>query len=139
MSNYKIQSHSVYLCQYHVIFCPKYRHRVLKDRIKSKVVRELYQISKGFDLVEIEELNVQEDHVHMMISIAPKHCVAEIIGRMKGKCTIRLFKEFEYLRKICRNKGLWSRGYCVSTVGLNEEQIRKYIVWQEKKEREWER
>ncbi len=138
MSNYKTQSHTLYNCKYHVVFCPKYRNRILKDEIRSTLITDLFSLIKEKDQVEIDEINVQEDHVHMMLDIAPKYSISGVIGFLKGKSTIRMFKKHPNLRKKCYGKGLWSRGFCVGTIGLNEKQIRMYIIWQEKKEKELE-
>jgi len=86
--------------------------------------------------VEILEMNIQVDHIHMILSIAPKYSVSGIVGFMKGKLTTSLFYRYEKLGKKYWGRHLWSRGYCVSTVGLNEEQIRKYVKYQERKDRE---
>jgi putative transposase len=86
--------------------------------------------------VEVLEANVQADHVHMIVSIPPKYSVSNIMGYLKGKLAIRVFNRYEYLRKRYWGGRLWSRGYCVSTVGLDEEKVRKYVQWQEKKEKE---
>lgn len=77
--------------------------------------------------VEVVEANVQADHVHLVVSIPPKYAVSNIMGYLKGKLAIRVFNRYE------RYWGghLWSRGYRVSTVGINEEKIRKYVQWQE--------
>ena len=84
------------------------------------------------------ELNIRQDHIHMVIEIPPKYAVSSVLGYLKGKLALKLFQRYEKLGKAYWGRHLWSRGYCVSTVGLNEEQIRKYVQWQEKKEREVE-
>lgn len=84
------------------------------------------------------EINLQEDHIHTVIEIPPKYSVSAIMGFIKGKLSIRLFQRYEKLGKRYWGRHLWSRGYCVSTVGLNEEQIRSYVKWQEKKEKDIE-
>ena len=80
----------------------------------------------------------RQDHIHMVIEIPPKYAVSSVLGYLKGKLALKLFQRYEKLGKAYWGRHLWSRGYCVSTVGLNEEQIRKYVQWQEKKEREVE-
>ena len=84
------------------------------------------------------ELNVQPDHIHMIMSIAPKYNVSGIVGFLKGKLTTSLFYRYEKLGKKYWGRHLWSCGYCVSTVGLDEDKIRKYVKYQEKKERDIE-
>ena len=84
------------------------------------------------------ELNIQSDHIHMVVSVPPKYSISSVMGYLKGKLALRLFARYERLGKRYWGRHLWSRGYCVSTVGLNEEEIRKYVKWQEKREREIE-
>ncbi len=137
MSDFKKLSHSVYLCKYHVVFCLKYRHRVLKGDIAVFVHQ--HQLVRQKDQVEIIELNIQPDHVHVLLSIAPKYAISSVMGFVKGKLAIRLFQHFDRLGSQHWGRHFWSRGYCVSTVGLNEEQIRRYIQWQEQRDRDRDR
>jgi len=88
--------------------------------------------------VEVLELNVQLDHIHLVMSIPPKYALLSVMGFLKGKLSLRLFQRYEKLGKRYWGRHLWARGYCVSTVGLNEQQIREYVKWQEKKEKEIE-
>jgi putative transposase len=94
----------------------------------------LYRLCAQKDQVTIEEINIQSDHVHMMLSIPPKYSVSEMMGFLKGKTAIKLFQEHKTLTKQYWGKHLWSRGYCVSTIGLNEAQIKKYIKWQQERD-----
>jgi putative transposase len=137
-SRFKRLSHSIYECKYHVVFCPKYRHRVFKDEIKSYTERLLHRLAEQKEGMELLELNVQADHVHMVAVIPPKYAVSAVMGYLKGKAAIRLFQRYKELGKQYWGRHLWSRGYCVSTVGLDEEQIRKYVKWQEQKDKEAE-
>ena len=132
---FKRLSHSVYECKYHIGFCPKYRYRVLTGEIGEYVKQELYQLCREKDGVEVLEANVQADHVHLVMSIPPKYAVSSIMGYVKGKLAIRVFNRHEQLRKQYRRGHLWSRGYWVSTIGLDEEKIRKYVKWQEAKDK----
>ena len=128
-------SHTIYECNYHVVFCPKYRYRILKEDIAEYVRQQIYRLSQQKDKVEVVELNVPLDHVHLVLSLPPKYAVSDFMGYLKGKLAMRLFQRYERLGKRYWGRPLWSRGYCVSTVGINEEQIRKYVRWQEQKER----
>ncbi|MCB0078060.1 MAG: IS200/IS605 family transposase, partial [Anaerolineales bacterium] len=83
--------------------------------------------------VEELEMNVQADHVHLILSVPPKYAVSTVMGFLKGKLALRMFDQFPELRRRYWGQHVWSRGYCVSTVGLDEERIRKYVAWQEKK------
>jgi putative transposase len=85
------------------------------------------------------ELNVLEDHIHLVMSIPPKYSVSSLMGYVKGKLSLRLFQRYEKIGKRYWGRHLWARGFCVSTIGLNEEQVRKYVKWQEKKEKEIEK
>ena len=138
MSRFSKLSHTIYECKYHVIICPKYRHRILKDKIADYSRQQLYRLASQKDLVEILEMNIQPEHIHMILSIPPKYAVSNIIGFLKGKMSIGLFRRYDQLGKRYWGRHFWSRGYCVSTVGLDEEMIRKYVKYQEEKEKEIE-
>jgi putative transposase len=87
----------------------------------------LYRLCGQKDQVYVEEINVQVDHIHMILSLPPKYAVSDVMGYLKGKTAIKLFNTVPNLRKQYWGSHIWSRGYCVSTIGLNEEQIRKYV------------
>ena len=132
---FKRLTHSIYECKYHIVFCPKYRYRIFKDDVAEYTKQQIYRLCQQKELVEIMELNIQPDHVYLVVSIPPKYAVSDIMGYVKGKIAIRLFNRYEKLGRKYWGRHLWSRGYCVSTIGLDEEKIRKYVKWQEKKER----
>ncbi len=129
-------SHSVYECKYHIVFTPKYRFKILRGDVEAFVRAEIYKLCSYKDMVEIIELNVQEDHVHLLISIPPKYCISDFMGYLKGKLAVRLFNKFERLGKRFWGRHFWAKGYCLTTVGLDEENIRKYVKYQEKQEKE---
>ncbi len=131
-------SHSIYECKYHVVFCPKYRFRIFQGDIASYTRQQIEVLCRQKDLVEVLEINVQQDHIHVVMSIPPKYAVSSVMGFLKGKLALRLFGRYERLGKRYWGRHLWSRGYCVSTVGLDEEQIRAYVKWQERKEKQVE-
>lgn len=132
---YKRLSHTIWLCTYHTVFCPKYRYKVLAGKAEVLVRNELYKLCGQKDQIQIEEINIQSDHVHMIISVPPKYSISEIMGWLKGKTAIKLFQEQRGLNnKYYWGRHIWARGYCVSTIGLDEEQIRKYIKWQQARE-----
>ena len=137
-SRFKKLSHTLYECKYHIVMCPKYRHRIFRDEIAEYAKQQLYSLCRQKDLVEVLELNILADHIHLVVSIPPKYSVSAIMGYLKGKLSIRLFQKYERLGKRYWGQHLWSRGYCVSTVGLDEDKIRKYVKWQETKEKEVE-
>ena len=138
MSRFKKLSHTIYECKYHVIFCPKYRYKIFKGEIGEYTGQQIYVLSKQKDMVEVLELNVQPDHIHLVISLPPKYAVSEVMGYLKGKLSLRLFQKYESVGKRYWGRHLWSRGYCVSTVGLNEDLIRRYVKHQEKMDKEQE-
>jgi putative transposase len=131
-------SHSLYECKYHIVFCPKYRYRIFKEVIGETVRQLVYQLCKQKEQIEVLELNVQPDHVHLVVSIPPKYSVSEFMGYLKGKMALRLFQQYESQGRRYWGRHLWARGYCVSTIGLDEEKIRKYVQWQEKQEKQVE-
>ena len=135
---FKKLSHSLYECKYHIVFCPKYRYKILQDEVKNFVVQQVYELSSQKDKIEVLELNVQADHVHLVVSIPPKYAVSQYMGLLKGKLALKLFDRFPYLRKRYWGQHVWSRGYCVSTVGIDEELIRKYVKWQQQKDEDEE-
>jgi putative transposase len=93
----------------------------------------------GYAGCEVVELNVQRDHVHLMVMIPPKISVSNMMGRLKGQTSIKLLNQFRNLReKPYWGNHFWSKGYCVDTLGLDSEMIRKYIQYQEKKEKQIE-
>lgn len=135
---FKKLSHTLYQCKYHIVFCPKYRYRVLQVEVAIYVKQELYRLCIQKDGVEVLEANVQADHVHVVLSIPPKYGVSQLMGFLKGKLALRVLSHYPKLRKQYWGNHLWSRGYCVSTVGLDEDKIRKYVRWQEGQEKRYE-
>ena len=135
---FKRLAHSIYECKYHVVFCPKYRYQILREEVAEYTRQQIYRLCQQKEGVEVLELSIQPDHVHVVVSIPPKYAVSSVMGYLKGKLAIRLFDRYEKLGRRYWGRHLWSRGYCVSTVGLDEEQIRKYVVWQEKREKQLE-
>ena len=138
MSRFKKMSHTIWFCEYHVVWCPKYRYRELQGKVKEEV--ELCMRDQTRQLgCEVVELNVQADHVHLVVMIPPKLSVSDYMGRVKGKTAIRLFGAFRDLRqRPYWGNHFWSQGSCVGTVGLDEEKIRKYVKYQEQQERKQE-
>jgi len=135
MAKYRKTSHTVYHCNYHVIFVPKYRYRILEGKVKEIIEHKIRQVCSWYD-VEIEELNIQIDHVHILMSVPPKRSVSEIMGIIKGKSAIHLFKTKRHLKeKPYWGNHFWARGYFVSTVGVDEEIVRRYIQHQEQEEK----
>ena len=82
----------------------------------------------------MEKINTDEDHVHMMIEVPPSYAIADVVRELKSYSSAHLRKRFKFIDEIYRRSGIWSRGYFVSTVGLNEERIKKYIEFQNKQD-----
>mgnify|MGYP001025338923 CR=1 FL=1 len=135
---FKKLSHSLYECKYHIVFCPKYRYRVLTEEVTSYVKQEIYRLCNEKADVEVLEANVQADHIHLVMVIPPKYAISQLMGYLKGKLALRVLSRYPKLRKRYWGNHLWSRGYCVTTIGLDEDKIRRYVAWQETKEREVE-
>lgn len=135
---FKRLSHTLYECKYHLVFCPKYRNRIFKDEIGAYTTRQVHTLCGQKDQVEVLELNVRPDHIHLVVSIPPKYAASEFMGYLKGKLAIRLFQQYESVGRRYWGRHLWARGYCVSTIGLDEDKIKKYVQWQEKQEQQAE-
>ena len=119
-------SHSTWNCKYHVVFAPKYRRKVIYDKIKAdigKILRKLCE-QKGIEIIEAEAC---PDHIHMLISIPPKYSVSQIMGYLKGKSSLIIFDRHANLKYRYGNRHFWCRGYYVDTVGKNKKRIEEYI------------
>ena len=135
MKDWQSQAHVKWECKYHVVILPKYRKkRNFKANRKKigKIIRELC-LQKGIELLEG---NAASDHIHMLLSVPPKFSVAMTIGYLKGKSAVRINREVERVTGTLFGRSYWSRGYCVSTVGLDEQKIRRYIQEQDKHEKD---
>ena len=98
MGKYRKLSHTVYKCDYHIVWAPKYRYRVLKGELASLLTRDLHILCKMKEVV-IEELNIQEDHVHLLCSIPPKLSISSFMGFLKGKTAIKVMRSYPKLKK----------------------------------------
>lgn len=138
MSKFKKLSHVIYYHVYHIVWTPKYRYRVLTGQVAEflgNTIRSLCEWKR----VEIKEMNICQDHVHIVVSVEPKLSISQLMGILKGKTAIKIFRSYPGLKeKPYWGNHFWSRGYCSSTVGLNEDQIRKYVKYQEEEEKKAE-
>jgi putative transposase len=135
VSRFRKLSHTIWHCQYHVVWVPKYRYRILTGQIKESVQAGIQAIC-GFCGCEVIELNVQADHVHLVVMVPPKQSISDLLERLKGQSAMRLFHQFRHLKKKPYwGNHFWAKGYCVDTVGLDAEMIRKYVRYQEEKEK----
>mgnify|MGYP000615096000 CR=1 FL=1 len=126
-------AHTQWECKYHIVFAPKFRRKVVYGKIRADIARILSELCKrkGIEIIAAE---VCPDHIHMFVRIPPKYSVSEIMGYLKGKSSMMIFKDHGNLRYKYGNCNFWATGYYVSTVGLNEATIRKYIRDQEKED-----
>ena len=125
--------HSVYKTQYHVVWVTKYRRKTLNSGFASYTKQVILEIISKIDGIKVEEINVQVDHVHMLINIPPKYAVSKIIEIIKSQSTKIIRGKFPWFDKVYYGtNSFWSTGYFVSTVGINEEIIRRYVKYQQK-------
>jgi putative transposase len=135
MGKYKKLSHSVY-CDYHIVWVPKYRFRMLHLPDVQETLEEQLEMISQWIGCEIKEKGIQSDHVHLLVSIPRKISVSQYVGTVKGKLAIKHMKRFPVIKKQrFWGNHFWGRGYFVSTVGISEEMIRKYVQHQEKEEK----
>ena len=127
----KSLAHTKWNCKYHVVFAPKYRRKVFYNE-KKEAIREIIRTLCQWKGVEIIEGEVCPDHIHLLLSIPPKMSVSGFMGYLKGKSALMIFDKHANLKYKFGNRHFWAEGYYVSTVGLNEATIKKYIQEQEK-------
>lgn len=126
MEGYSKSSHAVYRCEYHFVWVPKYRYHVLVEDVKPRLKEILLELCNWLDITIIEGA-IRSDHIHMYLSVPPKHSPSEVMKILKGKSAERLREEFPKLRKKYWGMHIWARGYFVSTVGVDREVIKKYV------------
>jgi len=123
-------SHTKWMCKYHIVFTPKYRRKVIYNQYRQSI-GEIFRRLCSYKGVEIIEGHLMPDHVHMLVSIPPKMSVSSFMGYLKGKSSLMIFEKHGNLKYKFGNRKFWAEGYYVSTVGLNEATIAKYIREQE--------
>ncbi|MCJ7669816.1 MAG: IS200/IS605 family transposase [Dehalococcoidia bacterium] len=128
-------THTIYKTQYHIAWITQYRRKILVTGINSYLKIKLQEIRKYYSDWEYIEIGIKKDHVHLYMVIPPKYAVSKVVGIIKKNTSRSLSRKFAFLKKVYGDrKGIWGKGYFVSTVGINEEIIRKYIKLQEKEE-----
>jgi putative transposase len=136
MSRFRKLSQTIWHCQYHIVWVPKYRYKILTGTIAREVENCIRAFSQQQG-AEIIELNIQIDHVHLLVMVPPKVSISNFVGTLKGRTAIRIFNKFKDLKnKPYWGNHFWARGYCVDTVGLDSEMIQKYIKHQDDKDKE---
>lgn len=134
MSRFRKLSHTIWHCQYHIVWVPKYRFRILSGKVGEEVERCIRAFCEQLGS-EIVELNIQIDHVHLLPLVPPKVSISKFVGTLKGRTAIRVFNKFRDLkRRPYWGNHFWARGYCVDTVGLDADTIQKYVKYQQEKE-----
>ena len=124
-------AHTKWMCKYHIVFTPKYRRKAIYGELR-KDIREYIRTLCEYKGVEIIEGHMMIDHVHLLLSIPPKMSVSSLMGYLKGKSALMIFDNHANLKYKYGNRKFWAEGYYVSTVGLNESTIKKYIAEQDK-------
>ena len=126
----KSLAHTKWICKYHIVFCPKYRRKIIYNKLRKDIVEIIKELCK-YKGIDIIEGHAMPDHVHLLISIPPKYSVAQIMGYLKGKSAMMIFDRHANLKYKFGNRHFWATGYYVSTVGFNEATVAKYIREQE--------
>ena len=137
MKEYQSLSHTRWDCKYHVVFIPKRRKKRIFGELR-RYLGEIFHELAGHKESKIVEGHLLSDHVHMCLSIPPKHAVAHVVGYMKGKSAIHIARKFGGRQRNFTGENFWARGYFVSTVGLDEGMVRAYIRNQEKDDKRYD-
>ena len=126
-------AHTKWMCKYHIVFTPKYRRKIIYYKLRTDIRDIIKELCK-WKGVEIIEGHMMADHIHLLVSIPPKMSVSSFMGYLKGKSAMMIFDRHSNLKYKFGNRHFWAEGYYVSTVGLNEKTIAKYIREQEKQD-----
>ena len=128
----RYSAHGAYHHQYHIVWIPKYRKRILKGELKRFIEEHLFEIQHYHPDIEIEKYSIREDHIHLIVIISPRYSVSGIVGKIKSNTSREVRKKFNWIRRIYWRDEFWSRGFFSSTAEINEEVIRRYVEFQEK-------
>jgi putative transposase len=129
------QAHCVYRCMYHMVWIPRYRYKVLVKGVDEYLLKKMDEIRKNYPEIEYVQRNIQPDHIHLVLSFPPKYSIAKVVQIIKSNTEKAMWEKFDFLRKRYYGRGgIWSAGYFVSTVGLDEKLIEKYVRYQEKED-----
>ena len=132
---FKKQTNCLYYCIYHIVFTTKYRRKIFNEGTFAYMKERLKQLYDYYPEIEIQEINHDKDHIHMMISIPPKMSVGQVVRIIKSNTAKDMKKKFAFLKDVYwGTDGIWSDGYFVSTVGVNEKVIKNYIEMQGKED-----
>ncbi len=133
MEKYRRSAHATYQCKYHFVWVPKYRFKALEGEVKEELRKILHQLCENME-IDIIQGNIMVNHVHVYLSVPPKYSPSEVMKKLKGKSAEQLWKKFPELRKRYWGQHIWARGYFVTTGGVDDQVIRKYIEQQEEQE-----
>ena len=129
-------NHSAYKLQYHIVWGTKYRRKWLKPYVKTELRKSLQDTAAKYPTLHIFEINTDQDHVHIQIEIPPNIAISDAVSKLKSISSLQIRKKFKFIREMYLEKdGIWSVGYFVSSVGLNEQEVKRYIEWQGRKEK----
>jgi len=124
----KRQSHAFYRCEYHIVITTRYRRKVLRGGVRQYLKIKLVEIRKYYPDIQYVEIGIQPDHIHLVIVIPPKYSISTIIQIIKQNTAKALRDKFDFMKYVFYGRGgIWSIGYFVSTVGLNEETVQAYV------------
>ena len=137
MQTYESLKPATWDCTYHVVFIPKCRRKVLYQGIRQELGTVFRSLAEQWEC-KVEEGHLMPDHVHMLLSVPPKHSVSSMMGFIKGKSAIHIARVYAGRRRNFVGQHFWARGYWVSTVGKNEAAVRQYIQDQEKEDKRLE-
>ena len=137
MQTYESLKHTTWDCKYHVVFTPKYRRKALYQGLRRELGTVFRSLAEQWEC-KVQEGHLMPDHVHMLLSVPPKHSVSSVMGFIKGKSAIHIARVYAGRRRNFVGQHFWARGYWVSTVGKNEAAVRQYIQDQEKEDKRLE-
>ena len=137
MREWQSLAHVKWECKYHLVIVPKYRRKMLFGKVRQRIGQILRQLcrQRGIELIEGHAM---PDHIHLVLSVPPKYSLAMVVGYLKGKSAMQIHRQLLGVKQGFTGKHFWSRGYCVSTVGLDEKMIRAYVRNQEELDRQEE-
>jgi putative transposase len=131
----RLSGHSAYHTEYHIVWIPKYRYRVLNPGVKAYLVKLFPKVMVELPGCEIVKYSIQPDHIHMVIIIPPKYAVSAVVGKIKGMTSSQIRKKFGWMKlRYSRESVVWSPGYFVSIVGVERERILRYVEYQERQD-----
>lgn len=133
--DYRKQYHAVYHCKYHLVLPTKYRREIFNKGITEYIKLKIQEIKKYYPELDFEKVSTDKDHLHLLASIPPKMSVGSVVRIIKANTSRELKQKFPFLKQVYWGAdGIWSEGYFVSTTGINEEVIKKYIDAQQKED-----